>query len=95
MLAELPEERPGLLLGMRAIEMASPQPVPAAAVCHQARRLHVVNDHHVGLEPKLLGRHAIHLEVVLEPLVGEGTLATLHGHLECLGSRDSRRGHHP
>ena len=75
-----PQERPGPPLGARGVEVAAPHPAAAGtAVLDQRGRLHVVHEHEVGVERQLLGVDAVHLDVVLEGLVGQHALGAVQG----------------
>ena len=63
--------------------MAGPHPAAARrAVLDERGRLHVVHEHEVGVERELLGVHAVHLDEVVERLVGEDALAAAQGRLQ-------------
>ncbi len=74
------QERPRPALGARGVEVAPPHPAARGApVLDQRGRLHVVDEHEVGVERELLGVDAVHLDVVLERLVGEHALGAVEG----------------
>ena len=80
---ERPEERPRAPLRPRGVEVAGPHPAAARrTVLDERGRLHVVHEHEVGVERELLGVHAVHLDEVVERLVGEDALAAAQGRLQ-------------
>jgi hypothetical protein len=74
------QERPRPALGARGVEVAAPHPVARRTpVLDERGRLHVVDEHEVGVQRELLGVDAVHLHVVRQRLVGEHALGAVQG----------------